>query len=510
MYVRRLTRWSLPFVHLLTAFLVSLSNVALGQVASQAVPATTSAASAPADQLILHPVTDGMPRSRDFTIKVRKPGGEWKDLPAYYVKVARDAGYTRTPQEASIASFDFAGKVDVSITSVREPVKSVRVRPLSCGVVPQVEGNTITFSLTEPHHLSVEVNGDIFHNLHLLTNAPETDRPNPADPNVIYYGPGVHQVNTMRVVSSKTIYVAGGALIQGNLRAVNVENVRIMGRGILLSSGNSRGFLIERSKNIEVEGLIVVPSGYTILVGNSEKVTIKNIKSFSAGTWNDGIDIFCSTDITVDGIFMRNSDDCIAIYGHRWNYVGDVRNIVVKNSTLWADVAHPIMVGTHGNTQTPETLENLQFTNIDILDQKESQLDYQGCMAINAGDSNLIRKVRFENIRVEDFREGQLLNLRVMYNSKYNTSPGRSIEDVLFKDVTYNGTNANLSVIAGYDDTRGIRKVIFENLTINGRVIADNMPGKPGWYKTGDMAHILIGEHAEEIVFRAGHAVETP
>lgn len=40
----------------------------------------------------------------------------------------------------------------------------------------------------------------------------------------------------------------------------------------------------------------------------------------------------------------------MAIYAHRWDYYGDTRDIAVKNSTLWADVARPINVGTHGNT----------------------------------------------------------------------------------------------------------------------------------------------------------------
>jgi hypothetical protein len=81
----------------------------------------------------------------------------------------------------------------------------------------------------------------------------------------------------------------------------------------------------------------------------------------------------------------------------------------MQNSTLWADVGHPILIGTHGNTPNPEILENLNYINIDILDQKEPQLNYQGCLSINTGDNNLIRNVRFENIRVEDFRQGQLL-----------------------------------------------------------------------------------------------------
>ena len=139
--------------------------------------------------------------------------------------------------------------------------------------------------------------------------------------------------------------------------------------------------------------------------------------------------------------------------------------------------------------------------NIDILDHKEKQLDYQGCMAINAGDNNLIRDVRFEDIRVENFREGQLLNLRIFYNKKYCAAPGRGIENVLFKDITYNGDRANLSIIEGYNEERTIRNIRFENLRINGQLITDTMPGKPRWYQTGDMARIYVGPHVEGVEF---------
>jgi len=269
-----------------------------------------------------------------------------------------------------------------------------------------------------------------------------------------------------------------------------------------MQSGRRDAILIEYSKNIEVDGIIEVPNSYTVLIGQSDNVMIRNIKSFSAGGNNDGIDVFTSSNVAIDGVFMRNSDDNIAIYGHRWNYYGDTKNVTVRNSTLWADVAHPILVGTHGDTDHPDALEDLKFLNIDILDQREPQLDYQGCMSLNAGDGNLIRDIRFENIRVEDIRMGQLVNLRVFFNKKYNTSPGGGIENVIFKDITYNGTHANPSVIAGYDDSREVKNIVFENLKINGRVISDDMPGKPVFFKTGDMADIFVGEHVEGLIFR--------
>jgi len=499
-----------------------------------------------ANQLLIYPVTEGMPRNSDYSLKARIPGQKWQDVPAYLVKVAQgvDAAPPANSEispsspkasqsafrtvDSSIASFDFSGTIDVSITYSRGQIKSARVRPFSYGITPIVRKNTITFSLSQPRNLSVEVNGDIFHNLHLFANAIEDTRPNPADPNVIYYGPGMHRVGRIVVASGKTIYLAGGALVEGAFLINHVENVHILGRGILyqpsaefpnrvssqrkdaqdITPSQDNGsrhdaLLIEFAKNIEVDGIILVPNSYTVLVGESQNVTIKNIKSFSAGGNNDGIDVFDSSGVLIDGVFMRNSDDTIAIYGHRWNYYGDTRRVTVQNSTLWADVAHPILVGTHGDSTNPETLEDLNFLNIDILDHREPQLDYQGCMSLNAGDSNLIRNVRFENIRVEDFREGQLVNLRVFYNRKYNTSPGGGIENVVFKDITYNGTHANPSIIAGYDHGREVKNIVFENLRINGRLISDDMPNKPPWFKTADMADIFVGEHVENVVFHA-------
>ncbi len=216
------------------------------------------------------------------------------------------------------------------------------------------------------------------------------------------------------------------------------------------------------------------------------------------GRW---MNVFASNNVLFDGVFCRNSDDCTTVYATRKGFKGGCRNITMQNSTLWADVAHPIFIGLHGDAEGQEVMENLNYINIDILDHKEKQIDYHGCLAINVGDNNLVRNVRFENIRIEDFRQGQLVNLRIFFNKKYCAAPGRGIENVLFKDITYNGENAELSVIAGYNEERKVKNIRFENLRINGEVIYDDMPGKPKWYKTGDMARFFIGEHAEGVTF---------
>lgn len=113
-----------------------------------------------------------------------------------------------------------------------------------------------------------------------------------------------------------------------------------------------------------VDGITVInPDHYTVFGGGAVGVTIRNLKSFSCKGWSDGIDMMCCHDVLIDNVFMRNSDDCIALYNHRWNWWGGSDNITVQNSILWADIAHPINVGGHGDPEslTGETIENLIF-----------------------------------------------------------------------------------------------------------------------------------------------------
>lgn len=456
-----------------------------------------------AQQLITYPFPvseDNAMHNGDFTVKVRQPGGKWQDLFEYNVKVDEVKGTSHHVENASMCTFDFSGEVEIAVTSNKATVKEVKIRPHSYNIKHEVKANTIYFRLNKANNLSVEINGDIFHNLHLFANAIDRYVPNKKDTNLIYFGAGVHKIDGGKkyIPSGKTVYIAGGAVLMGQLLVEGVHDVKILGRGVIDPSVKM-GVHIANSKRIFVEGICLTQCA----TGGSDSVTIRNVKSISYYGWGDGLNVFASNNVLFDGVFCRNSDDCTTVYGTRKGFVGGCKNITMQNSTLWADVAHPILIGTHGNTPSPDILEDLTYTNIDILDHKEVQLDYQGCMSINAGDNNLVRNVRFENIRVEDFRQGQLLNLRVFFNPKYCTSPGRGIENVLFKDIFYSGTRADISVIAGYNETRKIKNIVFENLLINGKLITDDMQGKPKWYKTSDMARFFVGEHVEGLVFKS-------
>ena len=441
---------------------------------------------------------EGVKYNDDFTVKVRIVNGEWEELPVYMVPVDEVQGTGHHVERASMCYFDFFGKVEVAITYNKGEVNSARIRPLSYKISNKIEENTVTFKLSEPRNLSIEVNGDIFHNLHLFANPVDNFKLDKNDQNVLFFAPGVHyfEDNQLLIPSGKTVYISGGAVLMGQLLIHDAHNVKVLGSG-MIDQSVKMGIHIANSKNVKVEGVFCTQCA----VGGSDSVTIKNVKSISYFGWGDGMNVFASNNVLYDRVFCRNSDDCHTVYATRKGFSGGSKNITMQNSTLWADVAHPIMIGLHGNSEKHDVIENLTYRNIDILDHKEMQLDYQGCLTINAGDNNLVKNVLFEDIRVENFRQGQLINLRIFYNQKYCTAPGLGIENVHFKNVEYNGDKAEISMISGYNDERQVKNISFENLKINGELIYDQMDSKPYWFKTSDMAHIFVGEHTEGVEF---------
>ena len=422
-------------------------------------------------QLKTYPVGlhTGMPHNDDYTVRVRMLGGEWQDVFEYKVQVDLDK-----PQDASMVQFDMGSPVEVMVKKNNGTVREVAIRPLNNNIACRQVQNAVFFTLDKPQNLSVEFNGDRLHNLHLFANPMEEEVYSEEAKGVMFFGPGIHRPkdlpnNQIRIPSNTTVYLAPGAVLKAKLLVDNAENVRIIGRGIL--DHPVRGIEITDAKNVLIDGITVVnPEQYTVFGGGSSEIVIRNLKTFSCKSWSDGIDMMCCRKVLVDNVFLRTGDDCIALYNHRWNWWGGSSDITVRNSVLWADVAHPINVGGHGDPDslTGEVIENLTFHNIDILEHDEDDPLYQGCMTVDCGDKNWVRNVLFEDIRVENIQEGRLFYVKVRFNPKYDKQPGNGIEGITFRNITYTGVGENASLVQGLDKNRCVRNVVFDSIMING------------------------------------------
>ena len=465
----------------------------------------------------LHSITtysapEGAPLKHDYDVFIQPRGQkEWTKIDTYMAKVnAPQADGSHKISEISYSFFDFTGDVFVRVITKNKKFKTARIRPDYRGTIANVQNDSVVqFLLFQPENVSVEFDGNITDNLLVFTSKPtiskeDAEKTAKAQGRTFrYYAPGLYTEETIKVPSNTTVYLDGGSYFFGTFAIEGAENVSILGRGIARPERGYLGCRVYRSKNVVVDGLIL----NTCPIGESSQVTLHDVRSISHPQWGDGLNVFggCS-DILYDRVFCRNSDDCTTAYATRKDFNCSVRNVRMTNSTLWADVAHPIFIGLHGNPQVGDSIVNLKYDNIDIICQSEPQVDYQGCLAINCGDGNYVKDVVFDNIRIElpeqVTKHASIAQVKVGWNQKYCTAAGGVVENITFRNIRYYGTQPNMSVITGYDAQHKVKNVTFEGLKINGRSIYDDMSGKPKWYHTADYVPIFVGSHVENLQFK--------
>ena len=476
------------------------------------------------------PEKDAPYRSDAYEVSVRAEGDtEWKQVEVLRcdvdLKRVQQAAFAEFDMQGK-------AYVRVKSKKCKVNSEKIIVRPSSRSITPKrIDDETIEIILDKPEYLSVEFDGDRTHNLHIFANPVQTLSPVRSagtlnssvsrpprngeglatldscaqlptsiieslpsrgdlegsvitwqgensqdvfvkDASMIYFGPGVHKPKDLpseeiKIPSNCTVYLAPGAVVKARLIVDRAENVRIIGRGIL--DHPLRGIEITYSKNVLVDGITVLnPAHYTVYGGQSEDITLRHIKTFSCRSWSDGFDLMCCRHVRIEDCFLRTSDDCIALYNHRWWYWGGTEDVEVTRCTMWPDVAHPVNIGSHGDdrSETGETLQNVRIHDCDIV---YSRTD--AALKFSCGDKNWVRDVRFTDIRLEGLEETALFGIAVVFGSKYNRAPGNGIDDITFENirVTNDTTQLRPSFISDYDATHRVGdRISFKNVTVNG------------------------------------------
>ncbi|UAL12350.1 glycosyl hydrolase family 28 protein [Caulobacter segnis] len=444
-----------------------------------------------ADTLRVYPVPPALLYSAhndDFTVRVRTPGGEWRDLYEYRVQVDTD-----TKQNASMVYFDFDGTVELEVLKNNGRFDQVSVAPLSSKIQLQRRGSVVRMTLTRPERFSLQFDDDRLRNLHIIAGAPPAPRPTGDD--VVYFGPGVHVppqgLDYFPVKSGQRVYLEGGAVLRGAFDLTGLTDVKISGRGLLWDPG--RAIDLETASDIEVADLILVNSdrkdaARVMNIRNSKNVSVHDVTGFTSGKWSDGINISTSQHVKVRDGYLRVSDDAVVVYAVADcpicrqkaartgipdpNPPGDTVDIDVRNMRLWVDVAHALYVGHFGDNADPRTIRDVTFDNIDVANLDEDDPDWEGVMAIYSGDSTLIRDVTFSDIRVDRIEEGKLINIVAGNNPRYNTAPGRGIDGVTLRNITFTGEGLpGPSIIRGLSAGTAVRNLTIETLRIGGKAV---------------------------------------
>jgi polygalacturonase len=383
---------------------------------------------------------------------------------------------------AAFSYFDLRG---TALVSVKIPgfIRSVKVLPSALNIHPQIRNNQLILPVSSSQNLTIEINGETVKSLHLFINPIEANKPNPKDPNVIFYGPGIHTITSLIVGDNKTVYLAGGAILNavvGKDEKFGIEpsglknyaptillmgnNIKLCGRGILDAGScptHARNLVTVFGKNITIEGIILRnSSGWTVPVRQSDQVTINNIKILGYRANTDGIDICNSRNVTVQNCFLRTNDDLIVVKS--WEKQGDTKGITVKHCVLWNQLAHALSLG----AELREDVSDVLFTDCDIIHDQGREWS----LRVFHTDASVISNIRFTNIRIEESR--QLISLWTGKNvSSYNKQLGY-IKDISFSDITAKG-NPLVIALTGGDAEHIVENVTFKNIFLNGKVLKD-------------------------------------
>ena len=452
--------------------------------------------------IVAYPAPDGADGADDFAVKVN---GE--EMFVYDSKVA------------AFVYFSFNGKVTVSVIPNRE-VETVDIRPKSHGITYSLRGRTINFQIDRPCNLSVEINGDIKRPLFLFANPLEEEPPKPGDKNVRYFEGGrIHEAGEIKLSSGEKVYIAGGAIVRGRIRAEGANNVQVLGRGIL--DGSGRDYKTQMVKlsgctYFDLRGIIVLNSfGWTIVPVKSDYVRISNVKIIGWRDNDDGVDIVGCTNLSIEDCFFRTKDDCIAIKASPGYFeegesgLRNVKNVRILNSVLWnAEWGNAMEIGFELQTRS---VSDIIFKNCDII-----HVERGGTFTIHNGDFATVENILFEDIRVEDSKDklidfriglsiysgdcpwelhrqnperkrspqGQWIPMETDQDNEHTDKRGH-IRNIHFKNIAVAGTNLPKSYLIGYNDAHSVENIIVENLRFNDKRVSNPDAGnfKIEWAK---------------------------
>jgi len=401
---------------------------------------------------------------------------------AFRVKVnGRDVDVLHT-NVADFLTFECDGSVEVTVELARPATKAC-VRPLARAIALQHEPQRLTFALSGPMNVMLDVEG--LKPLLLYANPRETHRPAQDDPSILWFKAGqVYEVGELRLTAGQTLYVEGGAVVRGSIRAADANDVRLCGRGVIDGSYYTPGVdarrlvVIEKSRHVCVEDLILIePTSWMLVLGDCDDVVVRNIKAIGECISSDGIDIVGCRNVLVDGCCLKNNDDCVVVksftandktISHDW--AKDVDNIVVRNCVLMNDQCGNALEIGH-ELRTP-SVRNIRFTDCDVLHAHGGGAVF----SVHVGDRATVSDVLFENIRVEHYWD-RLVDVRVM-KSVFNRDEERGqIRRVTFRNIQMTKLPINfgydISVIGGWDARHTVEDVLFDGFHVNGQHITN-------------------------------------
>jgi hypothetical protein len=324
----------------------------------------------------------------------------------------------------------------------------------------------------------------------------------------VFVPPGDYTVGTIQLKDNVTLHIEAGAtlllsqdandFIQGSrtmIFAQDAKNIAVTGRGTLDGLAKyefveMRGIdpeisaEIEIAKNAGVDMRRYYRTGmqtYMFILNNSENILLSDFSVINSPLWNirlndcnrvfirgvyiysdlekgvnaDGIDICCTSNVTISDCVIVTGDDAIVLKTPQrrgQEKVNPVENIVVTNCVLTSS-SSPLMIG----TETFADIRHVIFSNCTIRGSNKG-------FGINVQDGATVSDIIFRNLTVDTNRRhwnwwGSAELFKIKLSKRSETSKLGKIKDIVIDTV--------LSHPRGTSTVKGHPEQPVENIRIN-------------------------------------------
>jgi len=427
-------------------------------------------------QLVTYPAPAGIDASDQYSVQVQQ-GGQAADSFVYKADARKTD--TNVEKDTSWTSFSFDGVVRVAVHKLQGTATGCIVRPTSYRITTEFSDNTCTFVLSDAATVSVEfepnTTNPVLHPMLVFANPPEVDVPPSTDPNVLYLGPGVHDLGKgVQLHSGETVYIAGGAWVNGAFIGRNVQDVVIRGRGIIsglfLDTGDQAknksapGLIdITGSSNLVIDGITLVdgPRFNVRAIGNHD--TIHNVKIMSWWYSTDGI--VGGNKSLIEDNFIKVNDDSIKLF---W---GDT---IARHNVIWQlENGGPFMI----SWNIEQNSSDFDVYDNDVIHAEHNSLSPQAIFRARHAGAGHLQRYLFDDIRVED------ANWRLFYiiledNKWYDPTLGYGqISDLVFRNITASTPFQLPSVIQGITPDHTVADVDIADVYMDNTCVSSATDG---------------------------------
>lgn len=451
-----------------------------------------------ANKLIPHPAPKNQPYAPQcHQGMVVTANGQPLDVYRTWINAQNSYTPGQTRVAAGVASFDSDGPVKIEVKLIGNALKSCTLYPSRLGIETRCEAGTLTFTIDpsdRPKQIVLKLNDSCHSCLHLFGNPLETDVSKEGDPNMRYFGPGVHcpaddgipgQIN---IASGQTICLAAGAVVRGFIQKADAEDIKdvtFRGRGILnhhipgdtwtdgyrnefkylgatheetwstaCGRHNRDKVKMRRVQNLKIEGTTLLNHWdcqnvqFGFMIYWCDDVVIENVKYIGHNRCSEGPNIGSCENVLVKNSFFRAFDDVVCIKGFvdapsgGWVPSADVepaiwskptRNVRYEDCILVRDKMawEGSAINLAWQSYTPE-ISDCGFRNIDILRPGGHTIRIEPEWIV--GEGVVFKNLLFEDIRVEEAPDTRILAVRALerdHKGSFEGWPPR-VENVRF------------------------------------------------------------------------------